>query len=291
MARYEHQGGAKATTLVSGINSGTTSISITDATGWPTGATNPFWIAINRGKAAEEKILITSRSGTVLTVSARGQDGTTAASHETGATVEHIATATEIDKFDAHVEDTTRDDHTQYAEIADTETISAVWNFTATPTISGTAVETTAGSQAKVDTHSADTTSVHGITDTSVLAVKNADNSFSAKQTFTGEVEVDGALNHDGTTVGFYGVTPVTRPAAYTQTYSTADRTLSAYTADDESTAYTGVDNAQAGSVYATVADLNALRVAVENLRAFTEDAVGVLNSVVDDLQSLGLAQ
>jgi hypothetical protein len=31
-----------------------------------------------------------------------------------------------------------------------------------------------------------------------------------------GEVEVDGALNHDGTTVGFYGTTPVARPSAVT---------------------------------------------------------------------------
>jgi hypothetical protein len=31
---------------------------------------------------------------------------------------------------------------------------------------------------------------------------------------FSGEVEIDGALNHDGTTVGFYGVTPVARAAA-----------------------------------------------------------------------------
>lgn len=37
---------------------------------------------------------------------------------------------------------------------------------------------------------------------------------------------------------------------------------------DDESSAYTGIDNAQGGSVYATVADLNALRVAYEDLRA-----------------------
>jgi hypothetical protein len=29
-----------------------------------------------------------------------------------------------------------------------------------------------------------------------------------------GEAEIDGALNHDGTTVGFYGVTPATRPGA-----------------------------------------------------------------------------
>lgn len=31
---------------------------------------------------------------------------------------------------------------------------------------------------------------------------------FSAKQLFGDEVEVDGALNHDGTTAGFFGTTP-----------------------------------------------------------------------------------
>lgn len=34
---------------------------------------------------------------------------------------------------------------------------------------------------------------------------------FSQKTLFSGEVEIDGALNHDGTTVGLYAVTPVTR--------------------------------------------------------------------------------
>jgi len=105
------------------------------------------------------------------------------------------------------------------------------------------------------------------------------------------EAEIDAALNHDGSTVGFFGVTPASRAAALTQTYSTADRTLSAYTADDESSAYTGIDNLQLGSVYATVADLNALRTAYENLRAFTEDLAQMLNSVIDDLQTYGLEQ
>ena len=91
--------------------------------------------------------------------------------------------------------------------------------------------------------------------------------------------------------VGFHGVTPAAQPAALTQTYSTADRTLSAYTADNESGAYTGIDNLQAGTVYATVADLNALRVAYENLRAFTEDLAQHHNAVVDDLQAYGLEQ
>jgi hypothetical protein len=40
------------------------------------------------------------------------------------------------------------------------------------------------------------------------------------------------------------------------------------YTADDESTAYTGLDNAQTGTPYASLTDLNALRAAYENLRA-----------------------
>jgi hypothetical protein len=36
----------------------------------------------------------------------------------------------------------------------------------------------------------------------------------AAKLHLTGEIEIDGALNHDGTTVGFYGATPVARAAA-----------------------------------------------------------------------------
>lgn len=89
--------------------------------------------------------------------------------------------------------------------------------------------------------------------------------------------------------LGFWNATPVVQPSAYTQTYSTADKTLVAYTADDESAAYTGIDNAQAGTVYAQLTDLNALRTAYETLRAFTEDGMKMLNSVVDDLQTIGL--
>ncbi len=42
------------------------------------------------------------------------------------------------------------------------------------------------------------------------------------------ELEVDGALNHDGTTVGFYGVAPTTRSSAYTPTNVTTDRSYDA---------------------------------------------------------------
>ena len=118
------------------------------------------------------------------------------------------------------------------------------------------------------------------------FTVSNAGKAFIA-----GEAEIDGDLNHDGSNVGFYGTAPASQPAALTQTYSTSDRTLSAYTADDESSAYTGIDNAQAGVVYAQVSDLNALRTAYENLRAFVEDGIQFLNALTDDMQLNGLEQ
>lgn len=84
--------------------------------------------------------------------------------------------------------------------------------------------------------------------------------------------------------LAFFNATPVVQPSAYTQTYSTADKTLSAYTSDPESSAYTGAADGEA-----KLADLNALRVAYENLRVFAEDLAAFVNSVVDDLQALGL--
>lgn len=60
--------------------------------------------------------------------------------------------------------------------------------------------------------------------------------------------------------LGFYNATPVVQQAT------------SAYTADNESGAYTGIDNLQAGSVYARLTDLNNLRIAYENLRTAYED-------------------
>jgi hypothetical protein len=80
----------------------------------------------------------------------------------------------------------------------------------------------------------------------------------------------------------------VVSPATFTQTYSTADATLSAYTADVESVAYTGLADGVGGTPYASVTDLNALRAAVEVQRLFTEDIAGMLNALIDALQARG---
>lgn len=44
----------------------------------------------------------------------------------------------------------------------------------------------------------------------------------------TDELELDGALNHDGTTIGFFGVTPAVRASAYTPTNVSTDRAYDA---------------------------------------------------------------
>lgn len=83
--------------------------------------------------------------------------------------------------------------------------------------------------------------------------------------------------------------TPPNRLSGFTQTYATADKTLGSYTADVESAAYTsvgaGVATLANNTDVAKLSDLNALRVAYENLRAFTEDLAKFVNSMVDDLE------
>lgn len=114
--RKSYSGGAARTALNGAITSGATSIVVVSGTGYPTGGTNPFVITIDRGTAVEEKVLIQSRSGTTLTVAAsgRGYDGTTAVAHSDAAYVEHTLDADSVDDANAHVNDATRDNHTQY---------------------------------------------------------------------------------------------------------------------------------------------------------------------------------
>ncbi len=87
--------------------------------------------------------------------------------------------------------------------------------------------------------------------------------------------------------LGFFGASPTTRPVTYVNNYTPWNRTEAAYTANSQSTAYTGglLDLLQA----ARLSDLNQLRVAVENLRVFSESAVQQHNALVNDLKTLGL--
>lgn len=99
MAAYDVRdfaGGAAATTLATGITDSDSSIVVADATNWPTGGANgDFFVVLDRGNSGEEKVRVASRSGVTLTVqtAGRGADGTSAAAHQSGVSVEHCLTA------------------------------------------------------------------------------------------------------------------------------------------------------------------------------------------------------
>ena len=89
-----YKGGAVATTITGGaISSGALSITVVDGSTYPDGSSGKFTICIDRTLVTEEKVLCTSRSGNVFTVSQRGYDGTTAAGHANGAAIEHTIDA------------------------------------------------------------------------------------------------------------------------------------------------------------------------------------------------------
>ncbi len=114
----------------------------------------------------------------------------------------------------------------------------------------------------------------------------------------SGAANVGGDLVHTGTNVGFYSTAATARPAAYTQTYSTATRTHAALTTVTVTSAF-GTAN---GAMADPTATWNATAQGIVNdnfkecttmmaqLVADLTNLKGVVNSLIDDHQILGLA-
>jgi len=100
--RRSYAGAAPACTLTNSITAGDTSALLTgDVTNWTTTASGPFFMVIDPGLSTEEKVLVGSRSGSSLSSITRGVDGTTAASHNAGATCYPVFTAVDADQANA----------------------------------------------------------------------------------------------------------------------------------------------------------------------------------------------
>jgi len=143
MALKEFAGAAAATRLAGSLASGTTtSFAVLTGGGstYPNGATAPFVVVIDRATSLEEKILVATRSGDTFTGLTRGYDGTSAQAHSAQATVEHVIDAATLTEVNAHVNTTTRDDHTQYLNTArhnaDSHAFGAELGTPGTPTTS-----------------------------------------------------------------------------------------------------------------------------------------------------------
>jgi len=101
--RRSYTGASVSTTTSSAIAaSGTTTFTVSAATNWPYGA-DPFYVVLSPGTASEEKVLVTRTNigDTTLNISSdvvRGLDGTSAVSHDAGATVYPVFTAVDADE-------------------------------------------------------------------------------------------------------------------------------------------------------------------------------------------------
>lgn len=105
--------GAAAVTSVSGTFTASSpgvggTFTVLNASGYP--SSGRFVVQLNRGLPDEEKVLISSRSGTTFTVETRGYDGTTAQSH-TNPTCNLILPATVVNALIDHVDGNESDPH------------------------------------------------------------------------------------------------------------------------------------------------------------------------------------
>lgn len=95
--------------------------------------------------------------------------------------------------------------------------------------------------------------------------------------------------------LAFFGVTPVARPTAYTQTYATADRTHAAPTAATLTvTDGAGTNDNTIGAITAdasVIAAVQELADEINKLVADVADTKQLVNSVIDDFQAFGLLQ
>lgn len=121
MPLLEFTGAAVVTALNAGIGPADTSIQIKNGGGWPTGATAPFIATIGDPLAgdAEEKILVTSRTGETLNGCTRGRDGTPPQSWGPNTRIRHTISAEWALDLSRHQFDPTRHDHTQYLRSVD----------------------------------------------------------------------------------------------------------------------------------------------------------------------------
>jgi len=91
-----YKGNATATTLTASMSNVATSCTIAAYTGWPYGS-DPFYVVVSPGTAAEEKILVTRTGSTDTTLNVesggRGADDTSAQSHDSGAAIYPVFTA------------------------------------------------------------------------------------------------------------------------------------------------------------------------------------------------------
>lgn len=101
MSARQYRSTVEAKTLSSGINNSVTSMTLNSVTTLPT--TYPYTLVIDPDTSSEEIVTVTATGGgNVLTIT-RGQDGTSAQSHDAAAVVKHMITARDLQEPQNHI--------------------------------------------------------------------------------------------------------------------------------------------------------------------------------------------
>lgn len=97
---WNYSNNSTQTTLTASAGAGDASISVGTTAGLP--ATYPYTLVIDYEQATAEVVTVTSAAGTTLTVT-RGEDGTSATSHNIGAVVVHAVVARDVREPQQHI--------------------------------------------------------------------------------------------------------------------------------------------------------------------------------------------
>lgn len=99
--RRQYSGGAVATTIDGPVGASSVAtfnvVGGASPAGWPSSNGVPFYVVVSPQTSVEEKMLVTI-SGATLTIVSRALDGTSAGSHDSGASIYPVFTATDADE-------------------------------------------------------------------------------------------------------------------------------------------------------------------------------------------------
>jgi hypothetical protein len=182
MAR-QYRSTVQAKTLQAAINNSVATMTLNSITSLPN--SYPYTLVIDNDLASEEIVTVTASGGGNALVITRGQDGTSAQAHDAGAVVKHMITARDLQEPQDHMDNTTTAHSMNLKAPLASPTFTGTVVLPSTTSIGTvTAAElgyvdgVTSAIQTQIDTkasssalasHEADTTAIHGITDTSKL--------------------------------------------------------------------------------------------------------------------------